>query len=153
MTQSPDIFFWKLSISLIAIIFCVHLVSDLRKGVSGYKYLSMKVKGNIKHFSADLQKYNWHRSLQGIPIYSSRVGLKDKEKKDKEENQIFNLETVSCILMWQVFILHIQFSVINSINKSVNWLNSERIVSLTQLIDFCVLHVNTETPQLSAQLV
>lgn len=72
-----------------------------------YKYLSMKVKGNTKHFSADLEKYNWHRSLHRIPLFISRVGLKDKERKDKEENQIFNLETVSYILMWQVFILHI----------------------------------------------
>lgn len=99
-------FFWKLSISLIAIIFCVHLVSDLRKGVSVYKYLNMKVKGNTKHFSADLEKYNWHRSLHRIPIYISGVGLKDKEKKDKE-NEIFNLETLSYVLTWQVFILHI----------------------------------------------
>lgn len=99
-------FFWKLSISLIAIIFCVHLVSDLRNGVSVHKYLSMKVKCNTKHFSADLEKYNWHRSFHRIPIYISRVGLKDNSHP-KEENQIFKLETGSYILTWQIFILHV----------------------------------------------
>lgn len=69
-----------------------------------YKYLSMEVKGSTKHFSADLEEYNWRRSLHRIPIYVRRVGLKD-DSHPKEENQIFKLETGSYILTWQLFIL------------------------------------------------
>lgn len=42
-----------------------------------YKYLSMKVKGDTKHISADLEVYNWHKSFHRIPIYITGVSLKD----------------------------------------------------------------------------
>lgn len=82
-------FSWKLSISLIAIIFCVHLVSDLWKGFSVNKYLSMKVKGNTKHFSADC------RNTTGIDLFTEfqflLVELFSRIKKRKIKKKIKSL--------------------------------------------------------------